>query len=338
LRTFTIILGLTISIQIVSAQTVPSICTAPDTIVSKYEADADRLALRKIYLDSLPYIDSIIIPQEHSDTVLKALLAVYNATSLPARDTVVVMFDIHSFPYNSLNLFYFAADSNLSWMQALKNGILPSGNQVIDSLLSLFNFSIYQYSSHLGLSLHHSVYFISESNYNLLALTSLISTLPDILYSQGSGYGGDGYRITDKIYSDHIELTYSTGWGDCPSGCIKRRYWKFNVYFDCSVEYVESYGDLLPSTGTPPPTGIIEPSKNLLIVYPIPTSQSVTVQHSTEVKKENLSIYNLLGVKMQVEVHKDRQIDLSHLPDGVYFLRIHTEKGIVTRRVVKQTD
>ncbi len=34
--------------------------------------------------------------------------------------------------------------------------------------------------------------------------------------------------INDSIYSTHVELTYSYGWGDCPSGCMWRRYWKFS--------------------------------------------------------------------------------------------------------------
>lgn len=98
-------------------QIVPSSCSAPDSILSKYNDDADRLALRKIYRNNLTYKDSINIPQEHSDTVLNALIAVYNATTLPARDTVVNMFDIHSFPEIIMNGIEVAADSNLSWMQ-----------------------------------------------------------------------------------------------------------------------------------------------------------------------------------------------------------------------------
>ena len=66
------------------SQAVPSSCTAPASIVSKYRKDANRLALRKIYLKNLPYQDSVLIPKTHADTVLNALVAVHNAGSLPA--------------------------------------------------------------------------------------------------------------------------------------------------------------------------------------------------------------------------------------------------------------
>ena len=89
------LLFLFIAYQISSnCQIVPSVCTAPDSIVTKYKEDADRLTLRKIYRNNLSFKDSIDIPKVHSDTVLNALIAVYNATTLSERDTVTIMFDI----------------------------------------------------------------------------------------------------------------------------------------------------------------------------------------------------------------------------------------------------
>ncbi|HKK67201.1 MAG TPA: hypothetical protein VJ946_03280, partial [Bacteroidales bacterium] len=51
-------------------QIVESSCEAPDSIVQKYQDDADVLTLRKFYENDLPWADSIEIPDEHSDTVL----------------------------------------------------------------------------------------------------------------------------------------------------------------------------------------------------------------------------------------------------------------------------
>ncbi|HSI90186.1 MAG TPA: hypothetical protein VK927_03670, partial [Adhaeribacter sp.] len=49
--------------QAVMGQTVLSSCTAPDSIISKYQDDADRLAVRKIYRNSLAFMDSVDIPK-----------------------------------------------------------------------------------------------------------------------------------------------------------------------------------------------------------------------------------------------------------------------------------
>ena len=82
----------------VISQTVVSSCSASDSVKALYIEDADRLALKKIYAQNLADTNSIITSQVHADTVLKALIAVYNATLLPARNAIVSHYNIHSFP------------------------------------------------------------------------------------------------------------------------------------------------------------------------------------------------------------------------------------------------
>ena len=230
--------------QLGLGQVVTSSCTAHDSIIQKYTADADRLTVRDSYTNNLPYMDSIVISQTYSDTLLNALIAVYNATSLPARDTVVSMYNIHSFPNPNINSFAVAADSNLVWMQHLKNGIYPTGNSTVDSLTVLYNLHVWYYFS--SISGYDLVHFQSDSNYNVLPLSLLYQSIPGVFFTEPGGWGGDGNNITSTINSDHVELVYSVGWGDCPSGCFARRFFKFKVYYDCSVEFVNSYGSTLP--------------------------------------------------------------------------------------------
>ena len=115
-----------------NGQTIQSSCVTQDSVLEQYREDADRLALRKIYRQNLTYRDSIVIPAIHSDTVLNALIAVYNAISLPARDTVVSMFNLHSFNNPMTNYIEVDADSNSLWMQQLKIGNIPTGSIYID--------------------------------------------------------------------------------------------------------------------------------------------------------------------------------------------------------------
>ena len=75
--------------NIAKSQTVPSSCTAADSIVKLYNDDADRLAMRHTFNFNLPYKDSITINKPLHKTYINALLAVFNAINLPARDTVV---------------------------------------------------------------------------------------------------------------------------------------------------------------------------------------------------------------------------------------------------------
>jgi hypothetical protein len=43
-----------------------------------------------------------------------------------------------------------------------------------------------------------------------------------------------------------VRLDYSVGYGDCPAGCIGRRFYHFVVHADGTVEY-------RGASGTPPP-------------------------------------------------------------------------------------
>jgi len=75
-----------------NGQIVQSICTAPDSITEKYIDDADRLALRKTFRIGSSYRDSVTFSKSFSNVSQNALIAVYNAYSLPARDSVIRIF------------------------------------------------------------------------------------------------------------------------------------------------------------------------------------------------------------------------------------------------------
>ena len=143
-----------------NTQIVASSCYAPDSIVELYQLDADYLTVTKFYdlsynEDESPYGPrpafapnsnsiyvpsfssdsiSITIPKHLSDSILKALVAVYNATEIPERDTVIDLFEIHTRRDYSLNRFS-VPDS------LLQNG-LPSGNNILDSLALVYELYI----------------------------------------------------------------------------------------------------------------------------------------------------------------------------------------------------
>ena len=225
-------------ISIAHGQITPSSCFASDSIRALYRNDADRLAVRWLYSSNSPWADSVNIPQDLSDTLLNKLIAVYNATSLPARDSVILLYDIHTFPDTALQVINVHADSNLSWMQQLHVGNLNTGNVQVDNLITGYNLNLTNYSTNLSLFWWHSVRFEADTNINTFALASLFSSMIGVFECLPEYPYGSGSDITDSITSNYIDLTYSYGWGDCPSMCIFYHYWKFRVYPDCSVEYL----------------------------------------------------------------------------------------------------
>jgi hypothetical protein len=250
---------------------------------------------------------------------LNALIAVYNATTLPARDTVVSIFDIHTFPEPILNGFNIAADSTLPWMQQLKLGNIPTGNAAIDNVIATYNLSVQSYLTFGNSYPWQNVVFISDNNYNFLPLTADLATIPGVYESEPNFAFGDGNNISDSIYSDHVELIFSLGWGDCPSGCTARRFWKFNIYYDCSVEYVGSYGTPLQITS------IAESAFSEISVFPNPFSQFIQVRGFSETFEYTIS--NILGQPIIKGTSLSGTIeDLNELNDNFYFLTVHNDQ------------
>lgn len=74
---------------------------------------------------------------------------------------------------------------------------------------------------------------------------------------------------------------------------------------------------------------------NYFSVYPNPTAGAFTIT-TDEATIKNIEVINVLGEKVQglnVFTHTGT-IDLSSQPDGIYFVRVNTEKEMLSRKVV----
>lgn len=310
-------------------QVVPSSCTAPDSIVAKYIDDADRLTLQKIFQQNLSYKDSVQIPEIHVDSILKALLSVYNALSIPECDTVVRLLDLHTFPNYSLNIISIAANPDLPWMIQLSTGIIPTGNQAVDSLVSVYNLSFDKYLNYGNNTPYDAVWFKSEQNLNLEALSAIFEKIPGVDHANPTGIIGDGFNIYASIFSNYIQLKYYYGWDDCYSGCKGKRYWIFNVYYDCSVEFVESYGNTISYVG------INNLEKPDISISPNPFKDFIHISGIS--LPFHYSIVNLFGQKIISGRTKNQTIDdLNNIESGFYILSIKTENQTNTFRIFKE--
>jgi hypothetical protein len=276
------------------------------------------------------YLDSIHISQSHVDTILSALIAVYNTTGLAARDTVVDIYGIHSQNYPTVDMLYVQADTALPWMDSLNNGVIPTGNVYIDSLISSHYLNLTGYSEFGNFFNYHIASFVSDSSYNLFALGSAFMESPMVFGSGLNALVLDGGDITCNINSDHVELTYSIGWGDCMSGCIYERFWVFKVYFDCSVEYVGSYGDVIYYMD------VDHESEEKLHLYPNPATTSISLSGITE--NSEILMTDLHGKIIFRTITSDRNLtlDVSIFERGIYIVRVNSSRGTVVKRIVLQ--
>jgi len=87
-----------------------------------------------------------------------------------------------------------------------------------------------------------------------------------------------------------------------------------------------------------PDNSIIENSANDIILFPNPTSGELRITNEQSTIK-NVEIFDIYGKKLLLQTTfraLETAIDISHLSTGIYFVKIYTESGEVTRKVVKE--
>jgi len=311
---FFLFISLCIS-KIGQSQIVQSSCLAHDSIIANYRTDADRLAVINVFEINSTYKDSVIIHEELSTRILNALISVYNVTNIPERDEVIDSFDIKTNVDPSLQFFSVKADSNELWMGNVRNGILPSGNSIVDSLMNAYNLSLDNYYT-FGSA--HRVRFKSDANLNVKPLAMKFLNVSGVFTSNITSNGFmDGNDIEVSLYSDYVKLIYAHGYGDCFSGCFYKDFYIFKVYNDCSVEFV----------GTSQLSLADEKPFSSVSIFPSPVTHSLQISNNNE--ESEYEIINLLGkiVKNGV-VLKQNSIDVSELNSGIYFIKISKNKAI----------
>lgn len=77
-------------------------------------------------------------------------------------------------------------------------------------------------------------------------------------------------------------------------------------------------------------------SQNQISIFPNPSNGLFTIQSSDRIS--NIEISNLIGEKIyfsQINLDKT-EIDLSKEPTGIYFIKVNSEKGTVTKKIIIQ--
>jgi hypothetical protein len=80
--------------------------------------------------------------------------------------------------------------------------------------------------------------------------------------------------------------------------------------------------------------GLDEASLNQsLTIYPNPSSKQLTIEFKNTII--SAEIFNALGTKINAELTSKNTIDVSTLSNGVYILQIETDKGLITKKFMK---
>ena len=74
--------------------------------------------------------------------------------------------------------------------------------------------------------------------------------------------------------------------------------------------------------------------ENSVSVFPNPTSNIITIDISNRITVNSLELYNIIG-KQVIKTANVSTLDLSQLSAGVYMLRVLTDSGTLTKKVIR---
>lgn len=217
----------------------------PDSVVALYREDAYHLAVRYMAQMNIPGIE---IPSELSTVLLNGLLHIYNQRDIPERDTIVDLYPIHVYAYRyQLYEIILIVNPTFSWTQRWKAGERFTGNDEVDALIRQYDLSVVSYT----VTPWGSEWAVLRSSraLNVARLAERFKTIAGVVTAEPNGAAGDGNNIEAMPEEQGWKYTFSLGWGDCPAGCIARRYWDFRVFSDGTVYFVGSRGDGIPPGG-----------------------------------------------------------------------------------------
>ncbi len=300
-------------------------CTISDSLYQELDAQATQLILNELAAVGIATDSPVEFDATKRTQYIAALFAVHQLENSPTRDTVIDQLRVSPFPFFSTRDIFLIADTTFNWMANLRAGI-PSGNQILDSLLTRYGLEVLRYCAWSSLS-YDKVIFRSTSPLNMPALAEVfVTAMPYLDFAEPDATSGDGDNIEIiSISPEGWRIRYSVGSGDCPAGCIFRRNYDFDVQPECT-EF-----EILQSGGTATQQATILP----LAVYPVPFTSEIYLPET--IISYTYQLFDAAGRLVQSAGRQSGPIiGLYRLPPGGYLLKISDQDNqIYLSRIVK---
>jgi hypothetical protein len=201
----------------------------PQVKVEEYLNDAKYLYIREINTNpNHPKYKSIALDTTEINKIYGFIKAVYEL-KVPQRDTVFNIHKIHIYGTIKLSDVTIFASDNGPGMQNLMNGIIPTGNAPLDSILHQYNLVKNSLYTLLDPNGAHYINLRTTRELNILALENKFRQIEGVIFPAPFGSAGDGNRISLSYQGNKAILDFSYGFGDCPAGCTGRTNWIFEV-------------------------------------------------------------------------------------------------------------
>ncbi|MFN0188982.1 MAG: T9SS type A sorting domain-containing protein [Bacteroidia bacterium] len=350
------ILILLVSIFSGSLAQIQSSCVVPQLLSIEYKRDINQLAVQRLF--QLQHPDTILVktPQAHIDTISEGLAAIFNATSIPERDSVFNMYCVHNLNpfagYGAYAGFIVKVDTNHSWTNAWQNLITITGNPLMDTILTRYHLKISNfYNWIIGNYAELSV----DSSWNNNALIDSIEMVNGVISAGLNSLVGVAGKISYNKIANTRYYDFDFEYQDCFDGCDAYRRWKFKVNPDCSVDFLGMdnwcYWDQFGTTGLCPfpqpincntftPIKEIVAQEGTVLIVPNPNNGKFQIEiiGIDLIEPTNLEVYDIQGkLILNASISNLKTtLDLGTPESGVYIVRIYSEQMIINRKVVVQ--
>ncbi len=84
-------------------------------------------------------------------------------------------------------------------------------------------------------------------------------------------------------------------------------------------------------------TNTISNQSGLISVYPNPSSGILTIDLGTSIEKSTIRLSDLVGNILKEEIiqhSSNAKLDISHLANGIYFVKVESESGLFTQKII----
>lgn len=209
--------------------------TLPLDLKEAYQLDAETLSLRYLHEENNGKYEGIEIPEHTVRIHYFALIYVYNAVDLAARDSVATLYNIHTNRFPDTQGLLISISSSQDWAEAWHNGQQLTGVAVIDSLMEIYDLEMIEIT-YYPLIQYDIAFLRAGRPLNIDALAKCFEGINGIL---GASSASISTSLQNNIYayylSNCLQLDFKHGWFD-----NAKKYWTFNVYLDGRVEFVGS--------------------------------------------------------------------------------------------------
>lgn len=318
---------------------VQSNCETTSELEYYYKYDVADLAINRLFASNSPDTNQIKIPQVYLDSIWNGLSAIFNASSIPERDSIFDIYCIHNISCHTTMLLphiYISVDTTVSWTNNWLSGEIVTGYTELDDFISNYDYNIF--STHPN---YASVVIYSDSIINSYAISDSLISFNGIEAAGPYPTTINGNKLQYDVQGEYQYFTFTLSWGDCYAGCIYNHKWNFKVHYsNCIVEYLGLETNANNNLPNPINCNITSISNNEIIsnaisIFPNPSKDKISIKG---VGIQNIELLSGLGQFITSTKPNSNMttLNIKDLKPGLYFLKIDVDGHSINKRFIKE--